>query len=298
MFIFTKSDSKLPSLVRQLDQNDCGIACLLSIIDYYGGVNDFENLRRQSGTTKTGTTMLGLLQAAQASGFDAEGCEADIEALLAHPTPCILHVLIENKLQHYVVYYGNELKYGKKNLIIGDPAKGVLYYTPEELNIIWKSKACLLLSPNSMFQKKQNIDSNKKKWLKELIKEDIPLLMIAAAMGIVIASLGLTMAVFSQRLIDEFLPQKQYTKLYAGIGFVFLLLLAREWVILIRNQLLTRQSKEFNLRIVKDFFHAYFIFQNHFLILEKLESLQAAFMIQHGFNGWLAKLPEMRFWIL
>ncbi|MBX9783002.1 MAG: hypothetical protein K2X48_06900 [Chitinophagaceae bacterium] len=96
-----KSFQVKPVIVPQQDQKDCGIACLLSIIRYYGGDNDFENLRRLSGTTITGTTLLGLYQAAQATGFNAEGCEATMEALLAHPSPCILHVVLENNLQHY-----------------------------------------------------------------------------------------------------------------------------------------------------------------------------------------------------
>jgi ATP-binding cassette, subfamily C, bacteriocin exporter len=264
-----------PLIVPQQDQKDCGIACLLSLIRYYGGDNDFESLRRLSGTSITGTTLLGLYQAAQATGFDAEGCEATMEALLAHPSPCILHVLHENNLQHYVVYFGKTIKKGKTILTIGDPAKGIVDYTPEELDAIWQSKACLVLTPNALFQKRQDITNSKKQWFKTLVKEDTPLLLIAAAMGIAIAALGLTMAVFSQRLIDEFLPQKQYSKLYTGIGFVFLLLLAKEGVTLLRTQLLIRQSKEFNLRIVKDFFSRLLYLPKSFFDTRKIGELTA-----------------------
>lgn len=270
-----KSPHQIPYIVQQQDQKDCGIACLLSLIRYYGGDNAFENLRRQSGTSITGTTLLGLYQAAQATGFDAEGCEADMEALLAHPFPCILHVLLENKLQHYVVYYGKTMKQGKIMLTIGDPAKGIVYYAPQELESIWQSKACLVLTPNASFQKKQDITNGKKQWFKALVKEDTPLLIIAAAMGIAIAALGLTMAVFSQRLIDEFLPQKLYSKLYTGIGFVFLLLLAKEGVTLLRMQLLIRQSKDFNLRIVKDFFSRLLFLPKSFFDTRKIGELTA-----------------------
>ena len=149
-----KTANLTPSVIQQQDQKDCGVACLLSLIRYYGGYNDFENLHRLSGATITGTTMLGLYQAARATGFDAEGCEADMEALLAHPSPCILHLLLENKLQHYVVYFGKKENNGKLQLIIGDPAKGMVYMTPAKLEIIWQSKACLVLTPNENFQKK------------------------------------------------------------------------------------------------------------------------------------------------
>lgn len=275
MLTSKKISEPKPLILPQQDQKDCGVACLLSIIRYYGGDNDFENLRRLSGTSITGTTLLGLYQAAQATGFDAEGCEADMNALLAHPSPCILHVLLENNLQHYVVYFGKKESNGKLLLIIADPAKGMVYMTPTDLESIWQSKTCLVLVPNEQFQKKKDINSAKKQWFRELVKPDVPLLLISAAMGIVIAALGLTMAIFSQRLIDEFLPNKLYNKLYTGIGFVFLLLLAKEAISLIRTQLLLRQSKEFNLRIVKDFFSRLLYLPKPFFDTRKIGELTA-----------------------
>lgn len=47
----------------QHGHSDCGVACLLSIIQYYEGTNSLEKLRELSGTTKQGTTLLGLHQA-------------------------------------------------------------------------------------------------------------------------------------------------------------------------------------------------------------------------------------------
>jgi ATP-binding cassette, subfamily C, bacteriocin exporter len=270
-----KHKEKSPVIVFQQDQKDCGIACLLSIIRYYGGDADFENLRRLSGTSITGTTLLGLYQASQTMGFDAEGCEADMGALLAHPSPCILHVLMESKLQHYVVYYGKKEIKGQLHIVIGDPAKGILYVPVNELDAIWQSKACLTLMPNAGFQKKSDIIQRKKQWFKELIKQDMPLLLIAAAMGIAIAALGLTMAVFSQRLIDEFLPQKLYSKLYTGIVLVFLLLIAKEVITLLRTQLLMRQSKDFNLRIITTFFAKLLYLPKPFFDTRKIGELTA-----------------------
>jgi ATP-binding cassette subfamily B protein len=217
LFSSKKQKYRLPSIVMQQDEKDCGIACLLSLIQYYEGDSDFENLRRLSGTTLTGTTLLGLYQAANESGFDAKGCEADMKALLAHPSPCILHVLLENRLQHYVVYFGSTLKEGKQHLIIGDPAKGIIYLTPEQLDAIWQSKVCLILSKNNSFLIKKDIVNVKKIWFKELIKMDSSLLLVAAIIGIVLATLSLTMSIFSQRLIDDFIPKKQYNKVYLGI---------------------------------------------------------------------------------
>ena len=111
--------------VLQHDQSDCGVACLLSVIQYYKGSNTLEKLRELSGTTKQGTTLLGLYQTANTIGFTAQGNEADIQAVIDHKEPLLLHVVIEEKLQHYVVCYGFE----NNQFVIGDPGKGIVLYT-------------------------------------------------------------------------------------------------------------------------------------------------------------------------
>ena len=145
----------------QLDQSDCGVACLLSIIKLYDGNQSIENLRKLSGTTKQGTTLLGLYQSANQLGFTAEGCQADLDSLIKHKQAVILHVIIENQLQHYIVCY----EYSKEEgFLIGDPAKGIYYISENELDKIWVSKSCLTLEPNESFVKAKTQIKFKKKY--------------------------------------------------------------------------------------------------------------------------------------
>ena len=65
------------SFVLQKNQSDCGVACLSSIIKFYGGNPNQEKLRIESGTTKQGTTLLGLYQTALKVGFNSEGMMRD-----------------------------------------------------------------------------------------------------------------------------------------------------------------------------------------------------------------------------
>jgi ABC-type bacteriocin/lantibiotic exporter with double-glycine peptidase domain len=243
----------------QQDQSDCGVACLLSLIKHYGGYNTLENLRKLSGTNITGTTLLGLYQAANQTGFTADGCESDMEGLINHKQPCILHVIIENKLEHYVVFFGTDpLSPGVGpgvRFIIGDPAKGIIYLTQTELEEIWKSKTFLVLEPNENFRKAKDIKHEKRKWTIDLIKNDYPLLAIAAGLGVAVVALSLVMAIFSQRLIDEILPKKEFTKLYLGISLVFFLLMIKEGLSVLRQYFLIRQGKDFNIRIIDFFYH-------------------------------------------
>jgi ATP-binding cassette subfamily B protein len=263
-------------LTLQQDQSDCGVACLISIIKYYGGNSTLETIRKLSGTNITGTTLLGLYQAATSLGFTSEGCEADIVALLKHPSPIILHVLSEEKFEHYVVCYGTKVEKNKELVfIIGDPAKGIVYFNEFELSSIWKSKICLTLEPNEKFVVTSDIKSKKREWIIQLIKEDYPFLGIALLLGIAIAILGIIMSLFSQRLIDDILPKKNFLKLNLGIGLVFMLLIIKEGLSLLRQYFLFSQSKNFNNRIIGSFYSKLLNLPKPFFDTRKIGELTA-----------------------
>lgn len=256
----------------QLDQSDCGVACLLSIIKFYQGNHSIEKLRELSGTTQQGTTLLGLYQVANSLGFNSEGCEADIKSLIEHNQPVILHVVIDKQLQHYVVCY----QYSKENgFLIGDPAKGVYFLSVEELDKIWESKSCLTLEPTNKFEKSITSKNNKRNWFIDLIKQDDKLLWISVLLGVVIACLGMAMSIFSQKLIDDILPSHKITKLVSGIGLLTILLLARVGISVLREYFLLQQTKDFNNRINNQFFSSLLHLPKSFFDTRKIGELVA-----------------------
>lgn len=256
----------------QLDQSDCGVACLMSIIQLYGGINSIEKLRELSGTNKQGTTMLGLYQVANKIGFTAEGCEADIQALIDHKQPVVLHVVIENKLQHYIVCYNYD---ETKGFLIGDPGKGIYYLSETELDEIWVSKSCLTLEPNAQFIKETAVKNSQRKWFLNLLKEDYKLLWISVLLGIFVAGLGMAMSLFSQKLIDDILPSHNMNKLVSGIALLGVLLLARVGLAVLREFFLLQQSKDFNNRINNQFFDSLLHLPKPFFDTRKIGELVA-----------------------
>lgn len=242
------------SFVLQQEQRDCGIACLLSLIRYYSGDATLDNLRRISGTNTTGTTMLGLYEAATTCGFIAQGCQADMDALVAHEAPVILHLIMESGMYHYVVAYGRTMHKGQPVFVIGDPGQGIRLLDQQQLEQLWQTRICLVLEPGPAFVTTDQTQGIKKQWLRELVKGDIPLLMIASAIGLIIAGLNLVMAVFSQRLIDDILPAKDYSRFGLGIVMVLLLLIIKDSANGVRQILLLKQGRDFNNRMTETFF--------------------------------------------
>ena len=259
------------NFVLQNDQSDCGVACLLSLTNYYDGTNTLEKLRELSGTTKQGTTLLGLYQAANQIGFDAEGNEADIKSLIEHGEPVILHVLMNQRLQHFVVCYG----YEEDHFIIGDPGKGTQYYSKKELEKIWVSKTCLTLKPNEHFVKVKSVKQAKKDWIYKLVKEDFNLLGLSIFLGLVISVLSMAMAIFSQKLIDDIIPSKNLQKLFWGIGLLTLLLFIRAGLLALRQFFLITQSKNFNNRIINFFYGSLLFLPKSFFDTRRIGELVA-----------------------
>ena len=57
--------------VKSHDVDQAGLACLASVIKYYGGNPDIHRLFINSGSTKNGVNLSGLCKAAREEGFEA-----------------------------------------------------------------------------------------------------------------------------------------------------------------------------------------------------------------------------------
>lgn len=137
--------------IKQQDQSDCGVACLQMILSFFGGRETFEHLRELSGTQQTGTTMLGLVQAAKEVKLDVQAFKGNTEELKKAEFPAILHITKQGGLNHYVVVFA----FQKELFIVADPAEGFLHYSEEELNKVWASQALLLFKKATQFESKK-----------------------------------------------------------------------------------------------------------------------------------------------
>lgn len=132
------------TFVRQLDLNDCGIACLRCILSYAG--QDAGKLLDQQQVIiplETGTSLLGLKRLANDYGLIASCVRMDMLNLKALTQPCILHVLPHHGCAHFMVCYRREKKGASCRFLVGDPAVGVYYLNENELIKIWISHGAL-----------------------------------------------------------------------------------------------------------------------------------------------------------
>ena len=109
--------------VKQENEKDCGVSCLLTILNYYHGDMSKEELLYLTNTNAKGVDLYSLSEAATKIGFEAVGVKANLSSLKKEHFPCIAHVIIKGKYKHFIVLFEKNEK--KKHFIIGDPMKGV-----------------------------------------------------------------------------------------------------------------------------------------------------------------------------
>ena len=155
--------SKFPHYT-QTESKDCGPTSLKIIAKHYDRVLNIQTLRELSETTREGSNLLTLSDAAENIGFRTLGVKLCANDLQETPLPCILHW---NK-NHYVVLY----KIKKGTYYISDPAIGLLEYSQKEFIKFWignnadettKEGIVLLLEPTPNFYEKEDDDRDSKK---------------------------------------------------------------------------------------------------------------------------------------
>lgn len=205
--------------IKQHDYKDCGCACLATICKTYGLKYPISKIREVAGTDKEGTSALGVIKAAEKLGFSAKGVKANKpEDIFSEiPTPAIAHVVIDNTMLHYVVIH----KISEKEIIVADPAKGIVKYKPIDFFNIWTG-ILIILTPTSNFKKGNEVKGVFTRFF-ELLKPQKGLLINIFLASILITIFGIIGSFYFKFLLDDIIPNnlKQSLTMFS-IGFIVL----------------------------------------------------------------------------
>ncbi len=239
------------SFFRQIDRQDCGIACLVSVIRYFGMKADYSTVSVVAQPTGWGLTMLDLKRYALQVGFTAQGFQMRPEDLQNQVSPVILHIVNADEANHFVVCYSyNKLN---KTYLIGDPASGVREIKSEELVDRWRSRTGLILTPDG---RETKADGNGKwQWLFSLIHYEKFLLILVTFLGLLTAGMGLSLAIYLQVLTDKILPAQDYQYMITGLAMLALLFIVRSFIVNYRQRIVIAMVKDFNSNLVREFTH-------------------------------------------
>ena len=200
----TQNNRPVKTAIRQHDITDCAAACIASVARYYGEDIPISLIRETSGTSQAGTSLKGILDAAQAIGFRATGFKSDdrdLDKLRELGEPAILHIVNERGDLHFVVLYALTSRYAR----IMDPARGKILRIPTaRLQKQWTGYL-VTLSPDTARKadRPQQHRPTLFSCFRQISRKEF-FLMLAGSIVYIVAGVGT--ALFLQYIIDRVLP--------------------------------------------------------------------------------------------
>lgn len=235
-------------IIKQHDLTDCGPACLLSIIKYYGGYVPIETLRMNAFTDNEGTSAFNLIKCAQKYGFDGSGIRLDnILQIKKESLPCVAHVRLKNGLNHYVVIY----EMNNKDLIIMDPSKGKEKVSIKDFNAMF-SGVIILLHPCRKIQKLNKPKTIKTMMINTLLNNKLKVvLLILFGLLLIVFSIFLSYYLkIGTMIIDKKLSIGVLVSLF---GIYLIIYLSKNIFNFYKNKLIIKFNKNVSLNLYNEF---------------------------------------------
>ena len=243
----------------QADSKDCGPTCLKIIAKHYGKTVNIQELRDFSETTREGSNLLLLSDAAEKIGFRTLGVKLNLKKLAEAPLPCVLHW---NK-NHYIVLY----KIKKGSYFISDPGYGLIEYNQQDFIKFWignnatettEEGIALLLEPTPKFYQIENENEKKNRMgFSLLFKYVFPYksFVIQLIIGLLASSLlQLIFPFLTQSIVDVGIQNQNIHFIYLILFAQLFLFAGRTGLELIRSWILLHLSTRINISLISDFF--------------------------------------------
>ena len=242
---------------KQMDQADCGPTCIRMIAKHYGKAYTLEYIRERSYITRSGVSLLGLSEAAQAIGLRSLAVSINYQRLAEEaPLPCIAHW----RNRHFIVIY----KIKNDTVYVADPAHGLLKYTKDEFEKGWVGEqddeggtgSILLLEKTPEFEDIEQNDSEKNisfAYIFDYVKP-YQKFIIQLVLGMLIGSMLMLIFPFlTQSVVDRGIEYRDVNFVYLILGGQLMLFLGQTIVQFIQSWILLHLSTRINISLISDF---------------------------------------------
>lgn len=226
---------------------------------HYGKTFSIERLRQLCETTREGSSLHFLADAAEKIGFRSLGVKINFEQLRDDaPLPAIV---FWNKY-HFVVVY----KIKKDTVYVSDPAHGYLTYPKDEFIKHWiggnadektEEGIVLLLEPTPELQADETETNNPKKGFGFLYRYlfRYKKFLVQLVIGLLVGScLQLIFPFLTQSIVDIGIQNQDLNFVYLILIAQLFLFLGRTSVEIIRGWILLHLSTRINISLISDFF--------------------------------------------
>ena len=238
-----------PVVVRQHDPTDCGAAVLASVAGYWGLHLPLALLRQYTMTDREGTTVLGIVRAAEQLGFYAKGVRILPTMLPDVPLPAITHMYVaERRWYHFTVLYRVE----SDRVLLGDPARGLLWMPMEEFLAQWTG-IVVILAPREDFQE-ADLASSRWKLFWRLLRPHRGWFLQAFLGALLFTLLGMAPAIYVGLLFDTVIPTGNTALLHALSAALLGITLVRAFLGWMRSVLIFHVVQRIDASLVLGYF--------------------------------------------
>lgn len=203
--------------VMQHDAQDCGAACLTSIIHFWGNNAPMSLIREKMKVDKSGSNFYTIGIVGEQFGLTSTALNGTFDELLEElknnrlQLPFIAHFLNNHSKGHFVVVY----KYSNSKITIFDPGEGKQVLTFEQFNKKW-SGSILTFSKNDSWEDNNQFNKNYIKLINVIASERKNFFYtILYSLGISLISIA--GAFFYKNVIDNMILNNGKSNTFDGI---------------------------------------------------------------------------------
>ncbi|MBB6371354.1 peptidase domain-containing ABC transporter [Chryseobacterium shigense] len=239
--------------IKQLDSQDCSLACLKMISKYYGVLLS-NSIFSDINLSKRGITISDLNHTAQELGFETLPVKLTYENALQNISLPSIFYWNQN---HFLVVY----KITKDKVYVADPAFGKTTYTKQEFLKGWtqdkEEGVILILNPTEKLYEK-SVKNQKKsakniEYVIQYIKKHKTQFILIALTLLVSSCIELVFPFFTQKILDKGVALKQVNLIYLILIAQIVLFISKIGLEYYRSWLFIHISSRISLSIISDF---------------------------------------------
>jgi ATP-binding cassette subfamily B protein len=283
-FIKRKRRVRRMRFARQIDEMDCGAACLAMIASHFGRSVSLARIRQLVNTGLDGTSLRSICTAAEELGLAARSVKASLHNLDRMPLPAICHW----DGDHWLVLY----HVTAHRAFVADPALGFRRLPREEFEQRWTGYAALF-DYTPAFEQAPRAASGLG-WLWPIVKPHAGLFARALGLAVVVSVLQMVLPVFTQVIVDRVLVEQDLSLLNllivamgATMVFIVASLLAQRYLLSFAAVRIDAAGLDFITRRLLALPMTYFATRRTGDLQRRIEGMRQVrdVLVQHGIAG-------------
>ena len=287
--LFRKRSKRVPKIdhILQIDEMDCGAACLGMICRHFGRKVSLARIRQLCHTATDGTSLKAISRAATELGLASRALKISLLNLPLMPLPAIVHW----EGNHWIVLYDVNEQFVR----VADPEHGLRKVARREFETKWTGYAALFDYTRAFEQ--APVTKSTLAWVLSLLSPFKVILLQVFGLAVAVSFLELLFPVFTQMVVDRVIVENDLGLLkmillgmVAAVVFVQISALAQEYLLAFAAVRIDTAILDFLSRKLLSLPTSYFNSRRTGDIQRRLEGARQVrqFAVQHGVSALLA----------